>query len=87
MRYALPLALTAVALTVTYFTCLRPLRRGRAYQDGIGSPDVDPQLRQLREEVQLLRHEAEVRRQAPLVHDADPPQRRTSIGGRTDTAP
>ncbi len=70
MRYALPLALTAVVLTVTYFTCLRPMRRS-ACQQGAGSTEVDPQLQQLREEVQLLRHEAELRRQAPLVPDAD----------------
>ncbi|GAA3845310.1 hypothetical protein [Amycolatopsis tucumanensis] len=50
-------ALIAVAaVTVTYFTCIRPMRRGDGHCAGSGeNPELDRQIAELREEVRVLR--------------------------------
>ncbi|MGW3353204.1 hypothetical protein ACWDA3_58785 [Nonomuraea rubra] len=61
-------AITVAALALMYLVCIRPMMR----KDGSGSchaptgrrPEIDEQIRQLREEVTVLRHEAELRRSA-----------------------
>ncbi len=69
MRYLLPLLLTAVAFTVTYFTCMRPMRRGQGCHlpgRGAGStdPESDAEIERLRAEVGQLRAELTRRGQA-----------------------
>jgi len=51
-------ALIAVAaITVTYFTCVQPMLRGRSHCAPAGDSDRARQIAQLREEVRLLRTE------------------------------
>lgn len=45
-------ALTAIAaIAITYFTCIRPMRRGT----GSAEAELDRQIASLREEVRVLR--------------------------------
>jgi len=73
----LPLAATAAAAGTTYFACVRPMRRDKGCgmdmsRPGAASggceaqdaPDHAEEIRKLREEVQLLTHEVELRESA-----------------------
>lgn len=61
-------AVTVSALLLMYFVCIRPMLR----KDGSGSchaptrrrPELDDHIRQLREEVTMLRHQADLQRAA-----------------------
>ncbi|WP_194916577.1 hypothetical protein [Catenulispora rubra] len=74
--YLFPLGATAAAAGVTYLSCVRPMLRGRGCAAGgpdeagtsqcsTNSPEdaeeVDAEIRRLAEEVQLLRHELDLR--------------------------
>jgi hypothetical protein len=65
VRYLPPLGLTAVALAATYLTCIRPMRRGRHRHATAGESTVQAEIRRLREEVQLLQHELDLRTSDP----------------------
>ena len=72
--YLLPLGATAAAAGVTYFSCVRPMRRGKGCGMGMGAGDTSQcapesqdsentsaEIRALTEEIQLLRHEVDLR--------------------------
>ena len=83
--YVLPLLFTAAAGTLTYFFCVRPMRRGHgchmsppsqahAHTPGADTrtPDAtDAEIKRLREEVQFLHHELDLRSAAaePTAED------------------
>ncbi|HJT75890.1 MAG TPA: hypothetical protein VJ739_01705 [Gemmataceae bacterium] len=73
--YVLPLLFTALAGMLTYFFCVRPMRRGHgchmspqshahahtAPADARTPDATDAEIRRLREEVQFLHHELDLR--------------------------
>ncbi|MEU0721787.1 hypothetical protein ABZ498_31995 [Streptomyces lavendulocolor] len=72
--YALPLLFTAAAGALTYLFCIRPMRRhGPCHmspqqsaaaapgRDAATDTAVDAEITRLREDVQLLRHELDLR--------------------------
>lgn len=71
----LPPLAAAGAITATYFFCIRPMRRGRGchmsgQQSSCATSDTqdstDAEIERLREEVQLLHHELELRSQGAV---------------------
>jgi hypothetical protein len=88
----LPLAATAAASGATYLFCVRPMLRGRGCmpardggtlcaQDGAAdTQDRSQEIRALREEVQLLTHEVELRADAGHAVAVDLPA--TGPGGQ-----
>lgn len=66
MTAYLPLAATIVAVALMYVVCIRPMRRkdGSCHTPVSRAPGLDEQIRQLREELTLLRHEADLRNPA-----------------------
>lgn len=61
----LPALVAAAAIALTYLFCVRPMRRGHGCHtmpaETTTSTDTDAEIARLREEVHLLRHEAELR--------------------------
>jgi hypothetical protein len=72
--YLFPLGATTLVAAVTYVTCVRPMLKGRGCPTAVtgrgtdaqrcgstATPTSVEQIRALNEEVQLLRHELELR--------------------------
>lgn len=59
-------AVTVGALALMYLLCIRPMLRkngsASCHAPTSQNPELDEQIRQLREEVTVLRHEADLRR-------------------------
>ncbi|WP_192583702.1 hypothetical protein [Streptomyces albicerus] len=76
--YVLPLLLTVAAAALTYVFCIRPMRRGgschmSAQPPPATSAETDDEIQRLREEVQLLRHEADLAPRAAVPLDKEDP--------------
>ncbi|MBC9725003.1 hypothetical protein [Streptomyces sp. TRM68367] len=84
----LPPLLAAVAIALTYFFCIRPMRQGRGchmmpQQTQAGRPSchttaetaesdrTDAEIKRLREEVQLLHHDLDLRSAHSVRLDKD----------------
>ncbi len=61
MSYLIPIALTVVAVTITYVTCIRPMRRGQQCHSGRTDANTHAQIRELRQHIQLLHNELDLR--------------------------
>ncbi|WP_327432917.1 hypothetical protein [Streptomyces sp. NBC_01236] len=77
--YVLPLLATAAAAALTYVFCVRPMRRGNSCHMSAPaasdtSTETDAEIRRLREEVQLLRHEADLIRRPTVPLDKEDPR-------------
>ncbi|MFF7642958.1 hypothetical protein [Streptomyces canus] len=77
--YVLPLLFTAAAAALTYVFCIRPMRRGEschmsAQPPSATSAETDAEIKRLREEVQLLRHEADLNPPATVPLDKEDPR-------------
>ncbi len=61
MDWALPLAIIAASLGLTYFACIRPMRRGHCamlpQQRATGTTDSDAEIARLRADVTQLREQ------------------------------
>ena len=62
--YLFPVLLLAAAAAATYLCCIRPMRRDGSCHPGaaragvrLADPDIDAEIRRLREEVYLLRRQ------------------------------
>ncbi|MFD3928303.1 hypothetical protein [Streptomyces sp. NPDC058614] len=77
--YVLPLLFTAAAAALTYVFCIRPMRRGdschmSAPMSSGTSAETDAEIQRLREQVQLLRHEADLATRATVPLDKENPR-------------
>jgi hypothetical protein len=77
--YVLPLLFTAAAGALTYVSCVRPMRRGDSCHmspppASRTSTETDAEIQRLREEVQLLRHEANLAPRATVPLDKEDPR-------------
>ncbi len=62
METLLPVGVAATAIVLTYFTCIRPMRRGHCTmtprsQEPVENPAVSGEIAQLRAEIATLRGE------------------------------
>lgn len=62
METFLPIGITAAALVLTYFTCIRPMRRGHCMtmprsREPVENPAISGEIAQLRAEIAALRGE------------------------------
>ncbi len=62
METLLPVGVAAAALVLTYFTCIRPMRRGHCMmmprsQEPVENPAVSGEIAELRAEIAALRGE------------------------------
>lgn len=60
METLLPVGVAAAALVLTYFTCIRPMRRGHCMPrslEPVEDPAVSGEIAQLRAEIAALRGE------------------------------
>ena len=55
MSPSLAALIALVAITTTYFTCVRPMRRGHRAAGSSGEAELDRQIASLREELRVLR--------------------------------
>lgn len=60
METFLPVGVTVVALVLTYFTCIRPMRRGHCMvappgRESVEDPALSQEIAQLRGEIAALR--------------------------------
>ncbi|MGI5139341.1 MULTISPECIES: hypothetical protein [unclassified Streptomyces] len=77
--YVLPLLATAAAAGLTYVFCVRPMSRdGSCHLSAQPSSDssaaTDAEIRRLREEIQLLHHEADLARRSTVPLDKENPR-------------
>lgn len=55
MSTSLAALIALAAITMTYFTCVRPMRRGHRAAGSSGEAELDRQIASLREKLRVLR--------------------------------